>query len=274
MVILSSSSPGDTSTVTTGGTPAVCWRRASAIRRKTPSQSPGLSWRKRRRRGYHGESPRPSSQRQSGTAASASQQGTPNAPARWPTAVSQQTTRSRHDSTAAVSTKGPLASSSPGNSATGKRPARARACSLPAPFWRLTSRTPSTRASGSKVLQRDGTRVIAFVLVAALPGDADSQGRGDPASTAWQIGQPAPPMLDEGRIGAEVGHVGGDGLQVRAEQQRQAQQRRRGCRTAATDRPGPRAGRCRDSPAAGELAAAGRRRRRSRRAASPGGRSG
>ena len=101
------------------------------MRRKTPSQSPGRSWRNSRCRGYHGESSRPSSQRQSGVAIRNSQHSALNAPARWLTAVSQQTTRSRHESTAAVSRNGP-ASSRPGSSATASRPASARACSLPA----------------------------------------------------------------------------------------------------------------------------------------------
>ncbi len=76
---------------------------AAAISAKTPAQSPRAVWRKSRIVGYQGESSRPAIQRQSGSSESATQTGRPSAPARWATAVSDVTTRSRPSMTAATS---------------------------------------------------------------------------------------------------------------------------------------------------------------------------
>ena len=65
-------------------------------------------WRKIRIVGYHGLSSRSVSQRQSGVVDSAIQTGTPRAPARCATAVSDVMNRSRHVITAAVSMNGPV----------------------------------------------------------------------------------------------------------------------------------------------------------------------
>ena len=61
--------------------------RARAIRSKTSGHSPSVVWRKSRIVGYHGESSRSSSQRQSGENCSASQTGAPRAPAKCAIAV-------------------------------------------------------------------------------------------------------------------------------------------------------------------------------------------
>jgi hypothetical protein len=63
-----------------------------------------------------------------------------------------------------------------------------------------------------------GSKVMTPPEGAALPGDADLE-----AGTGGQLPAPA---FDQGGIGAEVGDGGGDGTQVGAEDQRQAQQRR------------------------------------------------
>src|SRR6476659_4762580 len=78
---------------------------ARAISENTLSQSPAVVCRKRRIVGYHGVCSPASIQRQSGTRLSATQIGTPSAPARWGVAVSDVTTRSRFCMIAAVSTK-------------------------------------------------------------------------------------------------------------------------------------------------------------------------
>src|SRR5437879_5850218 len=62
---------------------------SAVILAKTSRHWSRLLWRKSLCRGYHGESSRPRSQRQSGTNGSASQTGTPSAPARCASAVSQ-----------------------------------------------------------------------------------------------------------------------------------------------------------------------------------------
>jgi hypothetical protein len=147
----SSSSPRDWRTSAGDDVPTVSAggisRRAttsssSATRRKTGSQSPRRCWRKRRAEGYHGESARASPQRQSGALGSASQKGTPNAPARCAAAVSTDTTRSRFTTAAAVSAKS-CQPAAPMSSA----PAAASSSADPS-FIRLTSRTPGILASG------------------------------------------------------------------------------------------------------------------------------
>src|SRR6266849_10977363 len=100
--------------------------------------------------GYQGESSRSSSQRQSGTKGSATQTGTASAAAKWATAVSTVTTRSKADISAAISSQD--AAGSPGQptgSSTVQLSFILLICSLPGPRCRLTSRTPSTSASGA-----------------------------------------------------------------------------------------------------------------------------
>ena len=82
-------------------------RRASSFltRATTSAQSRLCRCRNRRAVGYHGQSSRPSSQRQSGAKASRIQVGRPSAPARWAILVSTVITRSRQLTSAAVSAK-------------------------------------------------------------------------------------------------------------------------------------------------------------------------
>src|SRR5207237_78812 len=79
---------------------------------------------------------------------------TPKPPARWPNDESTQITKSRHFMRAAVSMKGPEASSMDPSSVTGKRPAIGASCSLPNPFCALMRVTPGTRATGSNQTRR------------------------------------------------------------------------------------------------------------------------
>ena len=156
--------------------------RSLSIRSNTPAQPPASVYRKRRRVGYQGLSSRSSIQRQSATAGSTTQTGTPMAPAQWATAVSAVTIRSRLIIAAAVSAK---VSSRLARSAMGK-PAVASS-SLPVPFCRLKSRTSGcSRANGES---RQGHHAEAVILVGAatVPGDADLE-------TA-HAGQFASPML-------------------------------------------------------------------------------
>ena len=85
----------------------VAKRRASsaAIWAKTGDQSPQRDWRNSRIDGYQGLSDRAWSHLASAASESASQTGTPSAPARWPSAVSGVTTRSSDCIAAAVSRK-------------------------------------------------------------------------------------------------------------------------------------------------------------------------
>src|SRR5207244_194473 len=81
------------------------------MRWNTSSHCPARVWRKRRMVGYQGQSSRSKSQRQSGIFGNATQIGTAKAPARWATAESEVITKSRLFIIAAVSMKGPEASS-------------------------------------------------------------------------------------------------------------------------------------------------------------------
>ncbi len=173
MVILSNSSPAETSTRT--GLPsafrAASLRTSSAIRAKTASQSPSVFWRNRRMVGYQGVSVRFSSQRQSAMVERASQMGTARAPARCAAAVSAVMTRSRFFITAPVSTNAPVsASSASDSSVTEMRPVRERIWSTPSPFWRLYSCTPGTAASGAKAAS--GTERCRSHLWCGLPCQA------------------------------------------------------------------------------------------------------
>src|SRR6202012_310238 len=67
---------------------AIILRTASAMRANTGSQRPSASWRNSRSVGYHGESSRPSSQRQSPITGTAVNTGRASAPARCVTEVS------------------------------------------------------------------------------------------------------------------------------------------------------------------------------------------
>ncbi len=87
-------------------------RNSAAIRSNTGGQAMCSAWRKIRMVGYHGLSSRWVIHRQSGVVDSGIQTGTPSAPARWATAVSDVMNRSRFTSTAAVSRNGPVVSSS------------------------------------------------------------------------------------------------------------------------------------------------------------------
>src|SRR5262245_58061056 len=80
---------------------------AAAIARNTDSQSPKAVCRNNRSVGYQGLSRRAVSQRQSGESRTATHAGTPRAPARWATALSDAMTRSSVFMIAAVSRKAP-----------------------------------------------------------------------------------------------------------------------------------------------------------------------
>ena len=88
----------------------------------TANQFLGVGWRKSRIVGYQGLSSRSRNQRQSAKYSSANQTGTPKAPARCATAVSQQMTRSNDFISAAVSTNAPDRTSSSEEKSTTRAP--------------------------------------------------------------------------------------------------------------------------------------------------------
>ena len=186
---------------------------ADPSRRPRPSR-PHRRWRKSRMVGYQGVSSRSRSQRQSEENCTATQTGTPSAPARWASAVSGVITRSRLRIKAAASARSP---SRRPRSTTGKRPAALSSCSAPKPFCRLKRRTPSIRASGSKRSSRND-RWRSF-LWSGLPCQAMPTFR---PSTRPQLLAPS----GHGRgIGGQVGNLRGDGLDRRLEDPRQAHER-------------------------------------------------
>ena len=115
--------------------------------------------------GYQGLSSRSRNQRKSGANGKATHTGTPSPPARWASAESMLTTRSRLRMTAAVSGK----SRSP-RSRSGQVSKSGRNCSVPAPNWRLTRRTPGKPASGAQLFERNRAVAIDSILWIALPG--------------------------------------------------------------------------------------------------------
>src|SRR5262249_50665799 len=78
-----------------GADSAASFRNSAATSVMTEAQSPGAGWRNSRAVGYHGESVRPSNQRQSGECVRRIQTGNPRAPARCALAVSTEISRSR-----------------------------------------------------------------------------------------------------------------------------------------------------------------------------------
>ena len=125
-------------------------------------------------------------------------------------------TRSRLFMTAAVSMNAPdFSSSREARSATGKRPASVGNSSLPGPFCKLNG-PRFQRPPGREVGQRDGSLHVPGVRRAASPGDADFE----PAD----CGHLLPPMLDQFRVGDDIGDVRGDGGQRCAKKIRHAQQ--------------------------------------------------
>src|SRR5581483_8090031 len=144
------------------------WRSAALTRAKTPAQSPGRPWRKRRARRYQRQSSPPRPQRQSGRCESSSQTGRPSAPARWGIAVSEVITRSRVERAAAVSRNaegdedgdgdededgGSGRSRVAARSSIGSEGGRADICSRPSAFCRTKKQAPSGAAasiSGTK----------------------------------------------------------------------------------------------------------------------------
>ena len=123
-------------------------RNASTTRLITPSQSPGVSWMKRRADGYHGESVRPRSHRQQVSKRDKIQTGLFSAPARWAVEVSTAITRSRHSIMAAVSPKSDTSPiGSRGRIAGGMLSSCGRVI---APSCRLTNVMSGTVRSGKK----------------------------------------------------------------------------------------------------------------------------
>src|SRR5262249_5493394 len=75
---------------------------------------------------------------------------------------------------------------------------------------------PCQSGQGRELSQPEGAMAIASMLETALPGDADLEAADWAELTA--------PVLDQRLIGAEVGNLGRDGSQGRAEDARQAHQ--------------------------------------------------
>ena len=192
------------------------WHNAFRISWKTPCQFPRSRCRNSRIVGYQGLSLRSSSQRQSGAKGSATQTGTPSAPARWATAVSQVITRSRFIITAAVSMNAPAVQAA---AQVRDRKAVADLCATARrpPLLQAEQADPGKPASGSKQLKRDRAGAVVLRCRASLPGDADLE-----AGNAAQL---LPPVFDQARVGEEVGIVGGNRFQGGVEDAGQAQQR-------------------------------------------------
>ena len=166
--------------------------------------------------GYQGLSRRPVSQRQHGSKRSSSQTGLPSAPARWATEVSTEMTRSRLATSAAVSAKSPI---SPMQSVSGNSAGRRRAILLQAdevrPGTRNNGASRPARSSAGDRAPRPARHVLARI---ARPHQPDADAR------LAQRGEPRPPGRHLRRIGVQVGHRAGNGVERRGPQrQRQAE---------------------------------------------------
>ena len=214
-MILSISSPGAIATVTDGvrTRPGTIALSSPAIRSKTGPHAMCTFWRKIRIVGYHGLSSRWVIQRQSGVVDSGIHTGTPSAPARWATAVSEVMNRSRFLSTAAVSMNGPglLVQLAP---QVGDRELAPKRIELLETGVLLKAEEPHARHARQRLeeLQRDRAVPVARVFRIALPVDPDLESR-DARKLAL-------PVLDQVGVREDIGNLGRNGLDRRRRQSR------------------------------------------------------
>ena len=174
--------------------------------------------------GYQGESSRSVIHRQSQTDGRTIQTGTPRAPARWAGELSAEITRSRFSITAAVSAR---SSTWRPRSVTSKPAGSLSSWSRPKFFWRLKSRTPGTRATGSSWASRNERSRSLLCAGIALPDDPDLQ-----LVDAFELG---PPAFHAGGLGGEVGDLGRDGLEASCPGSAPGSSREHGSRTPAAN---------------------------------------
>ena len=190
--------------------------------------------------GYQGVSSRSRSQRQSEANGSATQTGTPRAPARWASAVSGVIRRSRLLIAAAVSAK---SSSRRPRSTMGKRPETSVELLGAKALLQAEEVDPVDPGQGLEAVEPERAMAVLLVVRVALPGDADLQSSDRPQLIT-------PPGHERG-IGGQVGNLGRNGFQRSSRRSGAGSSRGRGSRTRAVVIPGRSPGPRRDrSPGA------------------------